>query len=387
MSQYIICPDAFVHFSKDRPVFSNPRARTHIALSYEFLSFLSKIKGSFSSQFCLEQLERIYAQDSTHDNYGEYGLHGDHTGLLRGEVVENKVSGTELFDVLCKRWIIVKEDMQDYKNFLQPLTSVIDRSRLGDFHQRVGQYLFFAHRKNDKRWSWWHDQKFASDGKSVKEGIYKNVQEQYINDYFSKNDINNLKILDFGCGNGFYSAKLADFGADIVGIDTSLDLINLAKKNFSKKADFINSQSSQDTISFLQKNKGQFDIVFMQDILLLLLRPEKDQVKDVNIILKSLSEVLKPSGRLIAMEPNATFFLAGRYGDPDCQYSIVTEYRNSQFNIVPTLPEVISKMGEAGFLMSEYVHPLSKDGAELFNDNFCIWDFMSFVVKRSYSEN
>ena len=43
-------------------------------------------------------------------------------------------------------------------------------------------------------------------------------------------DVKNKRILDSGCGEGEYSRKLAEKGADVLGIDGSPNLIQAAKE-------------------------------------------------------------------------------------------------------------------------------------------------------------
>lgn len=41
-----------------------------------------------------------------------------------------------------------------------------------------------------------------------------------------------MKILDLGCGNGALTKKMADMGADVIGMDASKDMLEVAKSNF-----------------------------------------------------------------------------------------------------------------------------------------------------------
>ncbi len=43
-------------------------------------------------------------------------------------------------------------------------------------------------------------------------------------------DIQNLKILDLACGDGFYTRMIKEMGAEITGIDISEEMIKLAKQ-------------------------------------------------------------------------------------------------------------------------------------------------------------
>ena len=62
-------------------------------------------------------------------------------------------------------------------------------------------------------------------------------------------------VIDLGCGNGTLTKKLNDLGYDTIGVDASIDMIELAKKTY-RDLNFIIS----DALSFkLEKNA---DVVF-----------------------------------------------------------------------------------------------------------------------------
>jgi 2-polyprenyl-3-methyl-5-hydroxy-6-metoxy-1,4-benzoquinol methylase len=43
-------------------------------------------------------------------------------------------------------------------------------------------------------------------------------------------DVNSRRVLDAGCGPGFYSEWLIEHGAEVVAVDAGLKMIELAKK-------------------------------------------------------------------------------------------------------------------------------------------------------------
>lgn len=369
-SKYKINPDALLQIREDTWIFSNPRTKTHVAISE-----VKNITESFNAAQWREILSEVVGSDCTQVFFGENGLHCDHTGFLKNP---NNVSGENLFELLCKRWILVEEDLTQYRDFLGQLTSTLDRSHLGSFHQRVGQYLTIEKRIGAERWRWWHNQKFTEDGKALKPGPYREIQEYFFDQYFEADRLSGLKVLDFGCGNGYYSAKLARLGAKVTGVDTSAELIELAKNNYADRANFILVEPNPEEL----KNKlhEKFDLIFMQDVLLILMKPENGKAfEDLSPLLSVLRSCLKENGKLYTMEPNATFWLAGRYGDKNNPYAIVTEYQRQVFNVVPLFTEIVNLMGQHGFALLEYQHPSSRLN-DLYANNFCIWDFMCFLA-------
>ncbi|PIR05395.1 hypothetical protein COV56_02950 [Candidatus Kuenenbacteria bacterium CG11_big_fil_rev_8_21_14_0_20_37_9] len=47
-------------------------------------------------------------------------------------------------------------------------------------------------------------------------------------------DVKNKDILDIGCGGGQIAKVLTDRGTKLTGIDSSIDMIGIAKKNILK---------------------------------------------------------------------------------------------------------------------------------------------------------
>lgn len=55
----------------------------------------------------------------------------------------------------------------------------------------------------------------------------------------------NVWVLDFGCGTGGFSKKLSNLGFEVVGVDSSQEMINVARKNSSNNTRYVvgNQQS------------------------------------------------------------------------------------------------------------------------------------------------
>jgi len=78
-----------------------------------------------------------------------------------------------------------------------------------------------------------------------------------------------LKIVDVGCGGGILAERLARIGAQVTGIDASVELINIAKEhakldpNISERLNYI-----QTTVEdFSQKERESYDAVVASEIL------------------------------------------------------------------------------------------------------------------------
>jgi len=99
------------------------------------------------------------------------------------------------------------------------------------------------------------------------------------------------EIIDFGCGPGLYTTRLAEFGANVTGIDFSQNSINYARKTAKQKGlniDYI----CKDYLSFDAENKYDLAMMIMCDFSVLSPH-ERDRM------LKLFYKILKPGGRII----------------------------------------------------------------------------------------
>ncbi len=124
----------------------------------------------------------------------------------------------------------------------------------------------------------------------------------------------NESLLDIGCGDGKISAKLSKIlkNGEVVGIDASENMINLASKEFPKHK-FPNltfSQMDAGEINFFNK----FDIAFSNACL--------HWIKDHGSVLKKVRACLKPKGRIL-------FQMGGR-GNVDEVLNAVKLVKNKQ---------------------------------------------------------
>ncbi len=138
----------------------------------------------------------------------------------------------------------------------------------------------------------YHDQKY-------KDNILKAVGMSESNPYkyFTKlrGNVTDLKILDFGCGEGWLGIDTAKEGAaEVFGIDISQELIERAnllakEKRLSNKVYFFRMPG--ENLTFLD---DYFDLCLGCAIL---------HHTDINLAIKNIIRVLKPGGSAIFIEP------------------------------------------------------------------------------------
>jgi ubiquinone/menaquinone biosynthesis C-methylase UbiE len=101
--------------------------------------------------------------------------------------------------------------------------------------------------------------------------------------YFVKNGF----ILDFGCGDGAEAERLLSFGfKGVTGIDSSRQMINLAKKRRISRAVFKLTDGKH-----IPSQKESFSTIYSRFVL--------HYIRNVSVQMKELSRVMKKDGSLI----------------------------------------------------------------------------------------
>ena len=110
-----------------------------------------------------------------------------------------------------------------------------------------------------------------------------------------KKPLQNINILDIGCGGGLLSEPMCRLGANVVGIDASEKNINVAR--FHAKKNNLNIKyfcASPETL----KTKIKFDVVLNMEII--------EHVENVDFFLKSCAKLLKKNGIMFIATLNKT---------------------------------------------------------------------------------
>tara|TARA_S200000501_G_C20765482_1_gene718097 strand:- start:54 stop:782 length:729 start_codon:yes stop_codon:yes gene_type:complete len=124
----------------------------------------------------------------------------------------------------------------------------------------------------------------------IKENIIKSFRLN------NKNQpLENVKILDIGCGGGLLSEPMSRLGAKVVGIDASDKNIKVARIHAKKNGLNIKYLCTSPE-NF--KTETQFDVILNMEII--------EHVEDVNFFLKSCSKLLKKNGVMFVATLNKT---------------------------------------------------------------------------------
>jgi SAM-dependent methyltransferase len=100
-----------------------------------------------------------------------------------------------------------------------------------------------------------------------------------------------MTVLELGCGTGYFTRELARSGADIVAIDVSPELLQIAKANYSAPNVRYEIQNAYE----LSYSDAVFDSVVGSSVLHHL---------EIEEALREIYRVLKPSGTIYFTEPN-----------------------------------------------------------------------------------
>jgi len=126
----------------------------------------------------------------------------------------------------------------------------------------------------------------------------KYIKENIVRDFKIKNidkPLNNLNILDIGCGGGLLTEPMARLGGKVTGIDASEQNIKVAKYHLKKsKLDIKYFNTSPEKFTSIKK----FDVILNMEII--------EHVDNVNFFINQSSKFLKKSGIMFIATLNQT---------------------------------------------------------------------------------
>lgn len=238
----------------------------------------------------------------------------------------------------------------NYKSKFKNKKNLLDVENFGNFHEQLGQYLNIIKRQSPP--TWWLNQKFSDDMTNLRNNLYYAIQGRYLEKYFHDKFSSTTKIIDIGCGIGYYSNMMARSGASVLGIDPNEKYIEIAKKNAQENVSFRKTKiGSIGAMDFIPTNS--IDFVFMSDALLFYFVPISSTEKaSIQILFDDIHRILKPNGMFVSVEPHYLFWLLPWLGDIDRPFTIITEYYNKSFGVTPNMSQLIKTFTKNGFYIS-----------------------------------
>ncbi|WP_436926960.1 class I SAM-dependent methyltransferase [Halosimplex amylolyticum] len=101
-------------------------------------------------------------------------------------------------------------------------------------------------------------------------------------------DLDGKRVLDVGCGDGYYAARLADRGADVLGVDVSAAMVETARERYGDRTEFRQGDISAG-LGFV--DAGSVDLVCCQHVL--------SHVPDLDPVAAEFARVLRPGGTAV----------------------------------------------------------------------------------------
>jgi SAM-dependent methyltransferase len=160
-------------------------------------------------------------------------------------------------------------------------------------------------------------------------------------------DVNGWRVLDAGCGPGWYAAWLLDHGAEVVGVDASPRMIELARERTQGRADLHLADMGQ-PLDFLPD--ASFDLVLSTLAV--------HYVKDLAALFTELARVLRPEGLFV-------FSTAHPFGD-------YAYFKLENYFAVQAVGAHWSGFGDEPVYVPGYFHPLGAVCEGLWRAGFVI---------------
>lgn len=151
------------------------------------------------------------------------------------------------------------------------------------------------------------------------------------------------KVLDIGCGTCGLTLAMLKRDLDVTSIDTSIDMIEMAKRFVKSKGFNTDKILNKDISSFLEDNKEKFDQIVCLDVI--------EHIEDDEKALYEINLLLKPNGRLILTVPAIQYL----YGEKDKEIGHYRRYERK---------DLVVKLKKAGFTVK----------------NIRFWNFLGVLI-------
>lgn len=386
----IIPNDIIIQSSKSgKWIFYNVFTRNSMVTTTDVLEIISEIDSGLGIDEIIQINQNKKFKVWNIERFSNFdGLLSDPTRMIRDI---SKWPEPESYDILellkiCKEKYIIVDDYQKYLEIFQLKRSLLDNDYLGNFHQQLGQKILVEKKINPD--DWWISQKFTEDISSIKNNLYKSIQESFLKEFFQRRFSEKHTILDLGCGVGYYSKLMAKTGAKVIGVDPNEQFIKIGNKincDVEFKVSEIGDSNSLDWIK-----EDSIDFVFMSDALLFyFVPPNLKQKYKIQDLLSSIKRILKKNGRLFSLEPHGMFFLRPWLGEIENPFTIITEYNTKKFDITPNLSQIIKSFLDGGFIIRDFRElysnkeiNLEDKRAETFTHEFPLWWFYELEPEK-----
>lgn len=167
-------------------------------------------------------------------------------------------------------------------------------------------------------------------------------------------EVRHKRVLDAGCGPGVYSGWLIEHGAEVIAIDASSKMVELAKQRLGSNFDVRQADLSK-PLGFL--DNSSFDIVLCPLVL--------EYIEDWSIPLTEFHRVLRSGGHVVLSVSHPSFdyiyFKSKRYFETELVASEWEGFEPLRIHMPSfrrSLAATLNPIIEAGFRLERVLEPL-----------------------------
>lgn len=234
----------------------------------------------------------------------------------------------------------------------------------------------------------WDDQANWYDKIVGEDGSYYHQQVIIPNLLTRLGEIKNKKILDLGCGQGFFCRILSKKHAKVIGIDLSEKLIQIAKKYLTNNIQYFVANS--ENLSFLEENSFDFVISILSI----------GNIRNIEETFKEIYKILKLNGKFIFVIIHPCFRIPRQSSweydeNSKIQYRRIQRYFSEMEIPIITHPSKVKnqdKIQDQDYSLM-FHRPLQSLFKSLINNHFLISDLEEWcsnkksIGKRAKAEN
>jgi len=160
-----------------------------------------------------------------------------------------------------------------------------------------------------------------------------------------------LKVLDLGCGSGWYAEQLAAAGADVTAIDASATMVELTQQRLKDKARILQANIEQPMDYFADK---EFDLIVAPLVI--------HYVQDWQKLFLEIARILKVKGQFVfsthhPLVDYQTFQLENYF-----ETTLITDYWKSFDATVQfyhhSMENLMNCLLKAGLVIEQFLEPL-----------------------------
>ncbi len=329
----------------------HPFYRRNIITSINFIEILDiLIEGSSEEKLSSNYKGKFYFSNATEFTIWNCMYDNPDNMKINWEYLGKEIFLGELLKLLHKNYFITDKFE---KNYYLGKKNVFDRMK-GNLHEQIATEAVYKKESID---SWWVKQKYSDNGNETKQTPYKYVQDNFLEGYF-KDNIKNCNVLEIGCGNGYYSKKMAKYAEKVLGIDYNEKYIKSAIEITKKVKNIFFAQVDISACTTSKIIKEKFKYIFLIDIFLFLFdsKFQKNLYENRYNIFKNIVSLLDTEGKIVIMDPHL-FWLTSQIGTKKNPIGIMTEYRYKSFGVTPTLEQASDIFYKSGLSIRRLIEP------------------------------